>query len=437
MALPFMRENRASYGYLLRWVVTATIAGLVAAATVHGVQLAIELVLLQPGYRTVPAPVWAVVAALLSGAFLFRVAPDAAGEGMPSYIEALERRLARFPRRATAWKLPATVVAILGFGCGGMVGPVGRAVSGAMAAPFGRDTGSEVTNAQRRTAAICGMAATVAAFFHSPIGAGIFAVEVIQRANMRYRDLFPAILAGSIAAGFSRARGWRALIEVEPFDGPWVPERVPALLLLAIVVAFASGLFVRGYAATVRLYARDRRPAGPVTLIGMIVAVGLTSAINPGLLGTAPVLSAIPSGPSWEAIGGHLPHTWPILPVLVIALVVRAWSAFATVGSGMSAGLTAPAFQVGLLLGAIAWQAFAPELPAAQALPFLAIGFSGMLAGAMNVPIAAAVMGIEIFGPGVGMPVAIVSVVAFQVNRHRTIYDYALAGGGHGEEDDR
>jgi H+/Cl- antiporter ClcA len=52
---------------------------------------------------------------------------------------------------------------------------------------------------------ICGLAAALGALVHSSIGAGIFAVEIIQKSNMRYRQLFPAILASSASVFFSQS----------------------------------------------------------------------------------------------------------------------------------------------------------------------------------------------------------------------------------------
>lgn len=46
-----------------------------------------------------------------------------------------------------------------------------------------------------RLYSICGLSAAIGAFLHSPIAADIFAVEIIQKSNMKYKDLFPSILS--------------------------------------------------------------------------------------------------------------------------------------------------------------------------------------------------------------------------------------------------
>jgi H+/Cl- antiporter ClcA len=51
---------------------------------------------------------------------------------------------------------------------------------------------------------------------------------------------------------------------------------------------------------------------------------------------------------------------------------------------------------------------------------------AGILASSMNIPIASAVMGVEIFGPQYSLPVTIAANIGFQINRHQTIYDFAM-----------
>jgi H+/Cl- antiporter ClcA len=51
-----------------------------------------------------------------------------------------------------------------------------------------------------------------------------------------------------------------------------------------------------------------------------------------------------------------------------------------------------------------------------------------MLAGSMNIPLAAAVMTTELFGLQYSFPAGFSAIIGFQVMRHRTIYDYAVSG---------
>jgi H+/Cl- antiporter ClcA len=166
----------------------------------------------------------------------------------------------------------------------------------------------------------------------------------------------------------------------------------------------------------------------------MAAAALLVSSVNPAFLGTASrVTNALANG-EFDLLRGAMGSGVSIAVAALIMLLVRAAGTYLTTGSGMSAGLTAPAIQVGMLAAILVSRVASPLADPLLLSGFLVVGFSGMLAGAMNVPIAAAVLGMEVFGAGLGMPAAIASIAAFQMNRHATIYDYALAGSGHLDE---
>jgi CIC family chloride channel protein len=101
-----------------------------------------------------------------------------------------------------------------------------------------------------------------------------------------------------------------------------------------------------------------------------------------------------------------------------------------TVGSGMSAGFTGPAVLLGMLLAFAAAAVLRIPFGSSDFFALLAAGFSGILAAAMNVPLAAAVMTIEIFGLSYSIPAGLAAIIGFQINRYQTLYDYAVAGSG-------
>ncbi len=427
----FSEETRASYGYLLRWVAISLWAGAVSALMVAGVRWVLDASHELLTSTVVPPPVFAAAAALFAGLIIYRMSPDAAGEGIPAYLFGINHQNAHFPWQPTVAKLPATVLTLGALGTGGLVGPIGRVVAGVLALPRMHQSDRAGRDEQARTAAICGMAGVVASLFFSPIGGGIFAVEIIQRANMRYRDLFPAVLTGAVAVAISRGLGLEPILSV-PVSPQLVHLRlVPAVLLFSIVVAILAAVFVRGYALTVRLFRRDHGFLPAKLFLGATAAVAVAWLVNPNLLGTAPqLMNALATGQT-APIRGILGPSVPLAAAALVMAIVRTGSAYLTTGSGMSAGLTGPAMQVGMLFGLSAARLVVPDGAFPTGLPFLVVGFSGMLAGAMNVPIAAAVMSVEIFGFEAGIPAAAASIIAFQINRHQTIYDYAVAGSGH------
>lgn len=424
-------EQAASYRYLFRWSGIAIVAGTLGASVLQLFRWLVSVGQEALDATGVPLPVWTLLAALFVGGVLYRIAPDAAGEGVPSYLYSLNRNDSRFKLRATLFKLPSALFTLAAFGSGGIVGPVGRTVAGVLSAFAERLTGTLLSDEDRRTAAICGMAATVGALFHAPISGGLFAVEIIQKQNMAYRDLFPAILSSVVAMWFSTTLGWQPLLVVSSPPGQVSPGLVVSIVALAFVVGLIGGRYTSLYAFTVRLFRRDQGRVLVKVVVGATAGAVIVWLVNPGLAGTAaPVFDAVLSG-RLDMIYGSFPLAWPVVVVSLVMLVTRAVASCLTIGSGMSAGLMGPAALIGVLAAHAAAALVGIEPGTVDYFAFLAAGFSGILASVMNVPIAAAIMAIEIFGLAYSFPAGIAAVIGFQINRHQTIYDYALAGSGH------
>lgn len=441
--------RRTSYRNLAVWMAYGVLAGPVGAALVFGARATIAQLngAVAAVARALPPqiamPLAALLGAILVFALIYRWVPEAAGEGIPSYLAAM-RAESRFPWHVTVLKYLAAVVTLGLYGNGGIVGPTGRVSAGVMSLLAVGRRDPALRSERRHVAALCGMAAAVGAVFHAPIGGGIFAVEIIQRANMRYRDLFPAVIASSVAVMVSDAAGWPAIIRLGDgrpgvlealadsgaVAGAWLASGV-TLLLFALVVALLSGLFVQGYAGAVRLFRRGHGAVAIKVAVGTSTGALIVAMVSPDLGGlAAEATNALAHGILPASAG------WFSLPLVWLALAMmgaRAAAAYLTVGSGMNAGLVGPAIQVGMIAAIGAAAALGESLGNAILPALLVIGFSGMLAGTMNVPIAAAILGIEIFGHTFGVAAAVASVIAFQLNRGTMIYDVWLTA----SDDDR
>ncbi len=418
-------ENRASILYLIRWILIALVAGVIGSLLVGLFEIALSITQDLFLRSRLPIPIVAILGAVITGSLIYRVEPDAAGEGMPTYITGLNRFDGAFPLSATIMKIPASFITLATFGSGGLAGPLGMISSGVLSRVF--------RHVDRRTAAVCGVAAVIGTLFHSPIGGGIFAVEIVQRANMRYRDLFPSVLSSAIAVWIARFAGWRALLSVDAPGSPIPLSTMGLLLLLAVCVGLLGGMFTRLYALVVRVFKRNEGNALIKVVVGAAVASVLVQLINPRLAGIAQSITDAVFMDDKLAIFGVLPSESPVFVAALVMLLVRAVATCVTIGSGMSAGLLGPSMTIGLLAG-YAW-AYVFGVPPGSTLFYacLAVGCAGILAGSMNVPIAAAVMTLELFGPTFGLPAGLAVVVGFQINRHRTVYDFALSGSGHGQ----
>jgi len=88
-----------------------------------------------------------------------------------------------------------------------------------------------------------------------------------------------------------------------------------------------------------------------------------------------------------------------------------------TLGSGWSGGIITPIFVVGATAGSVMAPlfGFSPQFGAA-------LGMVGLVSAAANTPIAAIVMGVELFGPGIGVAAAAVAIPAFLSVGHHSVY---------------
>lgn len=432
--IPFS-QHRQSYVYLTKWMLFSVAAGFTASVIIYC--FSVSLIELKRLFSLIPSGFFlrGIIGALIVGGIFYRIEPDAAGEGMPSYMRGLRLNRAILPFKVTIFKFLSALITLSAGGSGGVVGPLGRVCAGIMTTG---DRFFESDNTQadenRRMSAICGMAAAIGAIFHSAIGGGIFAVEILQRSKLGYKDLFPSILASSSAVYFCKVFGWGGFYSLPATDSFMDVGIIGWLLLVSFASGITGGLFTSLYARVSRIIKREEGVILPKVLAGMLLSALLTTVLNPNLQGTSnefftalavgdldnPIITGVFSGKGYLII------------VLMVMLILKALTNAITVGSGMSAGFTGPAALIGMMIGAIIALMAGITPGDASYFALLAAGFAAMLASSMNVPLAAAVMSVEIFGLQYSLPGGMASVIAFQVMRHRTIYDYALAGHGVG-----
>jgi H+/Cl- antiporter ClcA len=108
--------------FLGRWMLEAAIAGGIAAVVVEISKRIILAALGSEELAAIHPLLVSAAAAMLVGGMIYRIAPGAAGEGIPSYLEALRNQGRRLSIRATLFKYPAAIITLAGYGSGGAVG---------------------------------------------------------------------------------------------------------------------------------------------------------------------------------------------------------------------------------------------------------------------------------------------------------------------------
>jgi len=426
MKLSISSETLESYKYLLKWISISLVSGILGVLILQSFIFFTTTIGSFISNSTTPIIVWSLIGALITGGVIYRLAIGAAGEGMPSYIIGLTRDHGSLPFKVTFYKFFAALVTLSTFGNGGVVGPLGRVSAGL--------SSQVVTIMQRifksnhqddiRVAAICGMAAITGAVFHASIGGGIFAVEIIQRKSLHYKDLFPAILSSSTAVLLSKSMDWGSFYKLTTVDEFMDISMVGWLLLFTLFVGLTGGFYSVTYQKIAKITHRSEGHLLPKVVIGTLIAFLITYAVNPGLLGTSkPIFTALFSG-DIAGLTGRLDGMGYTSVILLLMIFVKILGNCITVGSGMSAGFTGPSALVGMLLGVSAVHMLGIELGSPTYFAFIAAGFAGMLSSSMNVPLAAAIISIEVFGLQYSFPAAVSAVIGFQMMRSNTIYDY-------------
>jgi CIC family chloride channel protein len=103
------------------------------------------------------------------------------------------------------------------------------------------------------------------------------------------------------------------------------------------------------------------------------------------------------------------------------ALLVGRWlTTFLTIGFGGSGGLFAPTVLMGGLSGTIVAQL----LGVANIKVLVTTGIAAALVGVVNVPVAAVILVVEVFGVSFIIPAAIGSAIAFLLARNVVIYPH-------------
>ncbi len=407
--------------FFARLLIFAIILGLVNSSIVRLFQNSLELVwhwtdllLLQSHPRLIV--LLPGIGGLFAGVLIYRRSPEARGEGVPIYIKTVHRHAGFFPPFVGVYKFLAAL-SVMGFlGSGGFVGPV-VAMNGAAGAWvnrqlqrfFPRVLGLNESNLRR--GAICGVAAALGALFKTPVAGGVFAVEILSPANLNYKSLFPAVLASS-AGAFS----YKLLYDPAPlFPGDLNFELtlniLPLLLLTAVLAGVVGLVFVRGYNRFVEFVKNlDLSPKYTPFLGGLSAGfVGLLS--GRAVLGTGHRFFS-------TLLNGRLVFT-----AALFFLVGRLLTTTFTIGSGGSAGFTFPAIVMGFLTGQLV-STLSTGLAGAEHVALLVTGMAGVLACVMNIPLAAILISMELFGYHFGFPAVVGSVIGFHIGRSEIIYQY-------------
>jgi H+/Cl- antiporter ClcA len=255
----------------------------------------------------------------------------------------------------------------------------------------------------RRLVLVAAIAGGFGAVFGVPLAGCVFALEVLAIGLVSYEALVPALAASVTGDQLVRALG------VHHTAYPQLGAHVTPVLLLEVAAAgVAFGLVGTLFAEAVHLvkaawaalvpWPPARPLLGGCTVVAAVLVLGARA--EEGL--SIPLITRSLGG------GAGVPATAWLLKLVLTAL---------TLGAGFQGGEVTPLFVIGATLGAAIGHLFGIPVPV-----LAAVGFVAVFAGATNTPLACTVMGVELFGRGLVVPLAVGCVVAYACSSHAGIY---------------
>jgi len=314
------------------------------------------------------------------------------------------------PRRMAPLVLFGTLVTHL---FGGSAGREGTAIqmSGSLSDGFARLV--RLPRPDRHLLLVASIAGGFGAVFGVPLAGAVFALEVQTVGRIRHDALVPALTASIVGDRVVHLLDWphdltpRIELAAIPIEAGILAKVVVAGLVFGLV----SALFSELVGVTKRVFAAWP-PWPPVRpLVGGILVVLLALVVGNG-----------------DYLGLSLPLIEQSLTgadVVLFAFLLKLVFTTITLGSGFQGGEVTPLFVIGATLGASVDRVLdgPPGLLAA-------VGLVAVFAGATNTPLACTVMGLELFGPGALVHLAIGCTVSFVISARRGIYEAQRLGAG-------
>lgn len=328
-----------------------------------------------------------------------RFAPTARGHGTEAVIAAIHRESGRIPWKVAPIKLLATVVTLAFGGSVGKEGPcaqIGAAITSLFADVL------RLNDDDRRRLVICGIGGGFAAVFGTPISGALFGIEVLYLGRIEYAVLFPCLVSGIVA---HLVCGSRAPVPVLPegLGGLGRSELVGLSIVFGAVFGLVALLLIEAMRGLERGLRRFEEHPYLVAAVGGVFLAAFYAFVGDTYAGLG-----VPTIENALAATGT---------IAILAFLWKIVATTVTLGTGGSGGIVTPLFFIGATSGA----ALARLLHLPTGL-FAAFGFVGVVAGAANTPIAAAVMGLELLPRDVGVYAALTAGTAFLLVGHRSVY---------------
>lgn len=250
---------------------------------------------------------------------------------------------------------------------------------------------------------IVGMAAGFAGLFQTPLAALFFAMEVMTIGKIEYEALLPGFIGAFMASYTSHFLG---LEKFSFFVKSSIQFNHYKDLFIIIIIGIIFGLVGRLFSVSLsklkgffKLYFKN--PYQRIGYVSVVLAVfllvfkGRYSGLGTNLI-------------DYSFYQGKI-YCYDWLLKLIFTII--------TLSIGFQGGEVTPLFSIGASLGVVL--AFIFHLPIELC---VALGYVGVFASATNTLIAPMMIGLEVFGEHIMIPIIIICIFSYLVNGNHSIY---------------
>ena len=286
---------------------------------------------------------------------------------------------------------------------GGSAGKEGAALQlgGSIATVVGKAFRADEKD--RHILTVSGMAAVFAAVFGTPMGAAVFAVEVVSVGYVSLSALYPSFASALVAYLVAIRLG----VHPERFNVDIIPaisaEYLLKVVALAIVVAVVSIVFCLAMNHSHKGFEKYIKNPYIRALVGGVAVIALTFLVG----------SRDYNGSGMHIIEGVFHGE----EVSKIAFLLKIIFTAVTIGSGFKGGEIVPTLFIGATLGYA--MADVVGMPVAFC---AAIGMVALFASVTNCPIATVFLAVELFGAEGLLYYALAIFVAFVLSGYFSLY---------------
>ena len=386
-------------------------------ACVIGIIAALSAVLLKQGsgwlgtwrvHSTQLLPAWLTLPLIgmsfgfLAGWLVQRLAPEAAGSGIPQVKASLANVPIKLSWRVALIKLLSAIIAL---GSGITLGRQGPTVQVGAGLAAGMSRTFPTSPEHRRQMIAAGAGAGLSAAFNAPIAGVLFIIEELLQ-DLSGLTLGTAIIACFIGGVISRLLGGGSLqlnLELMDYSSQFSLQEIPIFLLLGVLAGLLGAVFNHGLIFSIKTYRRLH-----ISLSLRVALAGLISGLIVALL---PEYYRDNAG-----LREYMIASQPNLLLAIITFISQFILTLIAFGSGAPGGLFSPSLILGSCLGHIVgvceFQLWGFGSPTTYALA----GMGGFFSAVSKVPITAIVIIFEMTTDfNLVLPLMIVSVTSYLV----------------------